>query len=165
MAFKPNRITDSSGGTAGDTIALATVKQTVVIPLNLADLVNSATWKIALPFAFTLLAAVFRTGKPAADASKLATLTLSTTTGAVTGGVLALTTANQNATGGTVSATAISGAGATAVAGSVIIATASSVTTFTEGDGWIEMTVSNNDLANAIASLASKANSVLDMAS
>ncbi len=162
MGFKPNRLTDNSGGTAGDTIAAAGLKQTVIIPMQLSDLVNSGAWALALPFAFTILSALFRTGKPASTSSKLATLTLSTTGGALTGGVMALTTANQNATGGSVAATAISGANATGAAGDSIIATASSVTAFVEGDGWVEITVRNNDLAATIASIASKQNAVID---
>lgn len=125
-------------------------KQTIVMPAQLADFVNSGAWTIAVPFAFTVLSALWRTGKPASTSSKLATLTLSTSAGAVTGGVMALTTANQNTTGGTVAASAISGANATGAAAGTIIVTASAVTAFVEGDGWVEVTVSNNDLASPL---------------
>lgn len=144
MAFKPNRITDNSGGVAGDTLAAAALKQTVIIPMQLLDLVNSGAWTIALPFAFTILSALFRTGKPASTAAKAATITLSTSAGSLTGGVMALTSANQNTTGGSVAASAVSGANASASAGGTIIATASSVTAFVEGDGWVEVTVRND---------------------
>jgi hypothetical protein len=155
-------ITDNSGGTASSTAGVvATASEgTVIIPAQLADFVNSGTWTIALPYGFTVLSALFRTGKPASTASKLTTLTLSTSAGAVTGGVMALTTANQNTTGGTVAATAISGANATAAAGGTIIVTPTSTTAFVEGDGWIEVTVKNNDLANAIATMIALENSI-----
>jgi hypothetical protein len=151
-------ITDNSGGTATATVP-ATVAQTVVqIPVQLSDFANSQAWTISLPYAHTVISAGFRTGKPASTISKAATLTLSTTAGAVTGGVISLTTANQNATGTLLASTAISGANLTNAAGGSIIFTASSVTAFVEGDGWIEVVVRNNDLANTIASLIAAAN-------
>jgi hypothetical protein len=155
-------VTDNSGGTASSTAGVvATAYEDVkIIPAQLADFVNAGTWTLALPFNFTVLSALWRTGKPASTASKLTTLTLSTSTGAVTGGVMALTTANQNATGGTVAATAISGANATVVAGGTIILTPSSTTAFVEGDGWCEITIKNNDSANAAATIIALANSM-----
>lgn len=157
----PAKITDSSGGTAGNTLAATVAQQTLILPVQLADFVNSGTWKVTPPFAFTVLSAQFRTGKPASTAAKAATLTLSTTGGAVTGGVMSLTSANQNTTGGTAAATAISGANATQAAAADIIVTASAVTAFVEGDGWIEVVVRNEDLAAALASLASRVNSLV----
>lgn len=146
-------ITDNSGGTGAPTTGVVAnaYKVVVVLPLQLVD-IATGTFKVAVPFACTVLSALFRTAKPASTASKLATLTV-TTNGAtaVTGGVMALTTANQNTIGGTVAATAISGAAATIAAGQTIEVTASAVTAFVEGDGYVEFTVSNNDLANAAA--------------
>lgn len=135
------------------------IKQTVMIPVQLSDLVNSATWKIAVPFAATISSALFRTGKPASTAAKAATLTVTTNGGtAVTGGVITLTSANQNTTGGTAAATAISGAGATITAGQTIEFAVSSVTAFVEGDGYVEFTVTNNDLTNQFSLVASETN-------
>lgn len=154
-------LTDSSGGTASNTTGLAAnaVKQTFIIPIQLAGLVNSGVWKIAVPFAATVLTALFRTGKVVSTAAKAATLTVTTNGGgAVTGGVISLSSANQNTTGGSAAATAISGAGATITAGQTIEVTVSSVTTFVEGDGYVEFVVSNNDMANAIATLAAQSN-------
>jgi hypothetical protein len=122
-------------------------QDTIILPFQLTDFANSAAYARGIPFNFTVLSALFRTAKPASTTSKLATLTLSTTAGAVTGGVMALTTANQNTAGGTVAATAISGTNATSTAGTAVIITASSVTAFGEGDGWVEVTVRNNDLS------------------
>lgn len=147
-------LTDSTGGTVGSTLALAAVKQKLIIPVpSLVDLVNAAVWKAVVPFAHVLESATFRTGKPATTAAKAATLTATVGGVAVTGGVIALTSANQATTGTNTDATAISGAGATGAAGGTIEWTVSSVTAFVEGNGYIEMTVINKDLANALASL------------
>jgi hypothetical protein len=148
----PNMVTDSTGGSTGVTLASTGPQQTVVIPCQLLDFISGAI-TLALPFAFTVVSALFRTNKPATTGSKGATLTLSTSGGAVTGGVMTLTSANQNTTGGTAAASAISGTNATVVAGGTVIITPSSVTTFVEGDGWVEVTVTNNDLANTLATL------------
>lgn len=154
-------ITDSSGGTAAPTTGVAAnaFKQTVILPVQLADLA-AGTFKVAVPYAFTVLSALFRTGKAASTAAKLATLTVTVNGVAVTGGVMALTSANQNTIGGTVAATAISGAGATGTAGLTVEAVPSAVTPFVEGDGWVEFTVSNNDLANAEATQIAQQNAI-----
>jgi hypothetical protein len=154
-------LTDNSGGTANNSTGLAAnaVKQTFIIPIQLLGLVNAGVWKIAVPFAATVLSALFRTGKVVSTAAKAATLTVTTNGGgAVTGGVMALTSANQGTTGTGLAASAISGAGATITAGQTIEVTVSSVTAFVEGDGYVEFVVSNNDLANAIATLAAQSN-------
>ena len=151
----PAAITDNTTGTAAPTtgvLAIAT-EQTVVIPTQNLDFINSGAITLALPYAFTVISALYRTNKPATTGSKAATLTLSTSTGAVTGGVVSLTSANLNTQGGTNAMSAISGANATVAAGGTIIVTASSVTTFVEGDGWIEVTVQNNSLANEVATV------------
>lgn len=153
-------VTDNSGGTPA-AIAANALKSTIVIPIQLVGLVNAGVWKVAVPFACTVLSALFRTGKVVSTGAKAATLTVTTNGGgAVTGGVMSLTSANQATTGGTVAASAISGAGATITAGQTIEVTVSGVTAFVEGDGYVEFTVSNNDLANAIATLAAKLNTI-----
>lgn len=113
----------------------------------LASLVNANTYRIAVPFAFTVISARTVADVAASTSSKLATLTLSTTAGAVTGGVMALTTLNMTPTGAAVSATAISGANAIGTAGQEVILTVSSVTAFVEGAAHVEVVVQNNDLA------------------
>lgn len=162
--FKPTKITDSSGGTASTTFTLlsTSVQRTEIIPCQNLDFINSGAITISLPYNFTLVSAVYRTNKPATTAAKAATLTLSTSGGSLTGGVVALTSANLNTQGGTNAFSAISGANATVAAGGTIIATASSVTTFVEGDGYIELTCVNNDLAAALATIAKQLNSAID---
>jgi len=153
-------ITDNSGGTASATTGVSAnaQKQTVILPLQLAD-IATGTFKVAIPFAFTVTAALFRTAKPASTASKLATLTVQVNGSAVTGGVMNLTTANQNTIGGTVAASAITGAN-TGTAGQTLEVAASSVTAFVEGDGWVEFTVTDNDAANQAVTMAAFCNEV-----
>jgi hypothetical protein len=144
-------LTDNTGGTPASPLAANACKQTVILPLQLAD-IAAGDFKVNVPFAFTLLAANFRTGKPATTAAKAATLTPDINGVAVTGGVIGLTSANQNTIGGAVAGSAVT-AGNTGTAGQALGVTASAVTAFVEGDGWVEFTVLNNDLANALASL------------
>ncbi|SDF36789.1 hypothetical protein [Bosea robiniae] len=153
-------ISDNSGGSAAPTtgLAAATYRQTIILPLQLAD-IAAGDFKIALPFDFTVISALFRTAKPASTASKLATLTASVNAVSVTGGVMALTTANQNTIGGTVAGTAIT-AGNQGSAGQTIGVTASAVTAFVEGSGWVEFTVLNRSQANAAATLAAQGNAI-----
>lgn len=122
-------------------------EQTYVIPAQLADFANSQVWKIAVPYAFTVKSALFRVGKAATTAAKAATMTLTVSGNAVTGGVISLTSANCTPTGASVAASAISGANATGAAAGTIEFTASSVTAFVEGDGYFEVVVTNNELA------------------
>jgi hypothetical protein len=115
-------------------------KQTILMPFQLAD-IAAGTFKIGMPSGFIVTSALFRTAKPASTAAKLATLTVSIGGTPVTGGVIALTTANQNTIGGSVAASAITGANIGA-GGTTLEVTASAVTAFIEGDGWVEFTVS-----------------------
>lgn len=131
---------------ANDSLIANAVKQTVIIPIPTnVDFVNSAQWDLALPFAGTLNTIGYRVGKPVTTGSKLATLTASVQDVAVTGGVVSLTSATMTPTGAAVAGTAIT-AGNTFTAGQKIGFAVSSVTAFVEGDGYIELGVSNTDL-------------------
>lgn len=114
-------------------------KRTVILPVQLAD-IATGTFKVGMPTAFIVLSALFRTGKAATTASKLATLTVGISGTPVTGGVMALTSANQNAIGGSVAASAITALNIGAP-GNTLEVTASAVTAFVEGDGYVEFTV------------------------
>lgn len=147
-------LTDNSGGTASASAGIVAnlAKQTVQIPVQLADLATG-TLKLALPFAFTVTAAGFRVAKPATTAAKLATATLQVNGVAATGGVIALTSANCTPMGAAVAGSAVTALN-TGTAGQTVEFALSAVTAFVEGDGYFEVTVVNNDLANAIATLA-----------
>lgn len=124
---------------SGAATLVPAAKKTVILPLQLKD-IATGTFKIGMPSAFIVLSALFRTAAPASTASKLATLTVGIGGVAVTGGVMALTTANQNTIGGAVAASAITALNV-AAGGTTLEVAASSVTAFVEGDGWVEFTV------------------------
>ncbi len=114
------------------------------ITLQLADIAAGVFAK-KIPYNFTLLSTAFRTLKAATTGAKAATLTPIIAATPVTGGVLALTSANQNAINNVLAGTAVT-AGATGAAGDALGVTASLVTTFVEGDGVVEFTVRNDDV-------------------
>jgi hypothetical protein len=153
-------IVDGSGGSASPSLGVlaAAYRQTILLPLELAE-IAAGDFKIAVPFEFTVLSALFRTAKPATTAAKAATLTVSVNGVAVTGGAMALTTANQNAIGAALAASAITAGNAGSV-GQTLGVTASAVTAFTEGSGWVEFTVLNKDLADAAATQIAQCNAV-----
>lgn len=114
------------------------------IPLQLADIAAGVFAK-KIPYNFTLLSTAFRVLKAATTAAKAATLTPIIAATPVTGGVLALTSANMTPINNVVAGTAVT-AGATGNAGDALGVTASAVTAFVEGDGVIEFTVRNDDI-------------------
>jgi hypothetical protein len=153
---KQDTLTDNTGGTAGTTLAATAVKQTIHIPLgSLALLVNSQTFEVAVPFAFTISSVLFRDDVAVTTGAKAATLTTKINTTALTGGVVAVS--GTYATGATQAGTAVS-ANNVGVAGDLINIAVSSVTAFTEGTGHVEVTIINNDLANTLSSLATQFN-------
>jgi hypothetical protein len=87
----------------------------------------------------------FVTGVPVTTGSKLATLTPYIGTTALTGGVLALTSALCTPAGAVVQASAITGKNA-GEATDTITLTWSAVTTFIEGSGSIQMEIENLDI-------------------
>lgn len=151
--------TDSSGGVASNTIAVALKKHTVILgPFNMALLVNSQIWEVPVSHAFTVLSATFRCDIAITTGAKAATFTTRINAVNTTGGVIAV--AGAYATGATQAGTAISGAN-TGTAGQTLEVIVSGVTTFTEGYGHIELVISNDDLAATLAAIAAKINSIL----
>lgn len=116
---------------------------TILIPVAaMANLANAQVFKQKLPFAFQVESALFRVGdKAVTTAAKLATATVQINGAAVTGGVMALTSANCTPTGAAVAATDITANNFTQTAGTTLEVAISSVTAFSEGDGWFEITV------------------------
>lgn len=116
------------------------------IPVDLAALANSQVLNVDAPFDGSITSIKFRVINPATTGSKLATLTGQIATTPTTGGVVALTSANCTPAGAVVSGTAVTGAN-TFTSGQAIGVTVSSVTTFIEGTGIIELTVQNTDVS------------------
>lgn len=131
--------------TAGDsTAAAATFKQTYQQYTLLSTLANSQVMSLAIPFGFSLTAVGFRTRVVASTGGKAATLTAQVNGVSVTGGVVSLTTTNQNVSGGLTAGTAITAGGA-GTATQTVGVVVSGVTAFSEGDGYVEYTVQNTD--------------------
>lgn len=144
-------VTDSIAGTVSTTLSANTAKQTVLIPLGaMALLVNSQTFELAIPFAFTISSVLFRDDVAITTGAKAATLTTKINTTALTGGVMAV--AGAYATGVTQAGSAVTALNV-GVAGDLINIAVSGVTAFVEGTGHVEVTIVNNDLANALSSI------------
>lgn len=155
---KETSLTDSSGGTANAATGVSAnaQKMTVLLPLgSLALLVNGQTFKVPLPFGYTVTAATARVDVAVTTGAKAATLTTQINGTPTTGGVISL--AGTYATGGTQAGTAITALNTGTAAQTLEIAV-SGVTAFTEGTGHVEFTVVNTDLANEMATLAAAIN-------
>lgn len=115
--------------------------EVVIIPFTFVSLVNAQVRKILVPYAFVVTAAQVRVGSPPTTAAKAATLTVQINGTAVTGGVIALTSANTATSGAAVASTAITANNGTQTAGLTVEVAVSSVTAFVEGDGYVELTL------------------------
>ncbi len=113
---------------------------TVIMPVAaLAGLVNAQVRKIAISGSFKVTGVGFRVGTPATTAAKLATLTTQINGVALTGGVIALTSANCTPSGALVAGSAITAKNLGA--NTTLEIAVSAVTAFVEGDGWVEFTL------------------------
>lgn len=112
---------------------------------NLADITATDILKDYKPgFNFRLEALDFIVNKPATTAAKLATLSLKMSDVAVTGGALALTSANCATQGTDNAATAITALNVGGPADTFSV-NAALVTAFVEGNGWIVVKLRNLD--------------------
>jgi hypothetical protein len=147
-------LTDNTGGNASvTTLALALSKSVILIPIAaFSGLANSQVIKVLPGYRFKLLSTGIRPVVPVTTASKLATLTPQISGSAVTGGVISATSAGLGTTGTIQSGTAVTAANTGAATDTLEFAV-SAVTAFVEGNGFIEASVQNLDLADAIASL------------
>jgi len=153
-------VTDSSGGTTAPTTGVAAVafKETIVIPIAaMAAVADNQVYKIAVPYAFSIVSLLFRAGNPITTGAKAVTLTAQIAGTAATGGVIPV--AGAYATGATQAASAISGA-VTGAAGDTLEVKATATTTFIEGSGQIEFTIINTSRANAAATIIAQTNAM-----
>lgn len=158
------RITDSSGGTESSTgtIAETACRQTLTFNVALADITGAGDVVTTFTpgFAGTIEAIDFIVGTPVTTAAKAASLNVEIGTTNTTGGVVALTSANCTPLGAEVAGSAITAAN-TFTATDTISVEAASVTAFAEGSGTIIITLSNDDLRNALATIAARINAVI----
>jgi hypothetical protein len=161
-AALPTIITDNSTGSATDTIAAGVGVLTVPLYVNLADLANADLITAYTPgYKFKILGVNFVVGKAVTTAAKLATLTPKISGVALTGGALALTSANCTPQGIVINSTAPVTALNEGSDSATISITGSAVTTFIEGAGWIMIQIQNMDTADAVASLSDHVNDLI----
>ncbi len=119
----------------------AAVQSVISIPIKLAKLANGDIVTDYIPgFAGTIKKAVFVVTDPATTANKAATLNLEIEAANVTGGVIALTSANCTPLGAVVAGTAITAANVFTATQKISVE-AANVTTFVEGEGVLLLTV------------------------
>lgn len=145
---------DSSGGTAAAAVAAGVGKYCLDIPLQLVGITGNVdvVTGLVLGHKFKIITADFFVTKVVSTAAKAATLNLEIGTTDLTGGVIALTSANCTPLGAKVAGTSIT-ANNTGSATDAISLEASGVTAFAEGDGFVRLTIQNMDTADAFASI------------
>jgi hypothetical protein len=117
-------------------------RMVITVPVTtLSDIANTSVLAVKVPFPFILNAVNFRVGsKAVTTAAKLATLTAQVGGVSVTGGAIALTSANCTPSGAAVAGSAIT-AGNEGAEGATVGVVASAVTAFSEGNGFVEFDV------------------------
>lgn len=155
--------TDSAGGTVSDTLAAGVGKFIMPIFINLAQLADGEVLTTFTPgFKGKILALDFLVEVAVTTASKLSSLNMEIGTTNLTGGVVALTSANCTPKGVEVAGTAVTAANAFSATDTISIE-AASTTAFSEGSGWLLVSMQNMDLADAISSIADKYNELRTM--
>mgnify|MGYP007073182467 CR=1 FL=1 len=153
--------TDNSGGSASDTIAAGVGIYTVAIPVDLNSISGAGdvltTWTPG--HRGKILDMDFAVSKPVTTAAKAATLNAEIGTTNLTGGAIALTSANCTPLGAIVAGSAITADNVFGASDTVSIE-AASVTQFSEGQGFVLMRIQNLDTADFIAAMADKFNEV-----
>jgi len=157
-------LTDSTTGTATDTLAATVGVMTVSIPLQLAAMTTSAADLITAytpGYAFELLSLEFVTTTIGAGASASQVLNLEIGTTNVTGGVLTILLADTDVLGEKKAATAITAANVGTASDTISLEVAASGTVFTAGAGFLLLKLRNMDTVNAVASLGAKIDAVI----
>lgn len=154
--------TDNSPGTVSDSIASTVGIETIAIQVDLAQISAAGdVFSAYVPgYRFKILDFAYMANVPASTAAKAATLNLEIDAVNVTGGEIALTSANASPLGAKVSGSAIT-ASQIGAAGSSISVEAASVTAFAEGSGTLLIRIQNMDSADAFSSLGDKVNEIL----
>lgn len=147
-------VTDSTGGAAQAAAAAGVGISTIALPINLASISGSGDVLTAFTpgYKFKILATTFAVTVPATTADKLATLNLEIGTTNVTGGEVALTSANCTPLGALVAGATVT-AENTGAANATISVESSAVTAFVEGAGVLYIRIQNMDTADAFAGI------------
>lgn len=149
-------ITDSTGGSVLMALAAGVGKFTLSFYVNLATLTDADQLTTYVPgFKFKINKVDFRVHIPVTTAAKASTINLEIGTTDLTGGVVALTSANCATRGVGVAGSAVTAANTGTSADSFSIE-ASSTTAFVEGSGWLLVGIQNMDTADALATILSR---------
>lgn len=155
-------LTDSSGGAVSATLAATLGRVLVTIPI--ADMVKIADVDILTDFipgfAGKILAIDWWQEDPVTTAAKLSNLSLEIEAVELQGGVLALTSAACTPLGKIINGSAITGLN-TFTAAQKITITGDTTTAFVEGSGAVILTLQNDDMVNAFASIVAKLNQLI----
>lgn len=154
-------ITDNTAGTVVDTFSAGTADFTFTVPVTLSQISTTMDVATAITpgYRFQILAVDWCTSQEVTTGSKAASLNVEIGTTNLTGGVLALTSANCADLGNAVYGTAVT-AGGTGTATDAISIEAASVTAFAEGAGYVIIRMRNLDQADAWAGIADKWNEI-----
>lgn len=151
-------LTDSTTGTAGTTLAAGTGVSTIAIPITLANVADGDVLTTYTPaYKFKVLRVAFAITSAVTTADKATTLNIEIGTTNLTGGEIALTSANCTPLGAVVAGAAITAAN-TGSSSATISVEASSTTGFVEGAGVLLITIQNMDTADAAASITNLLN-------
>lgn len=158
----PNAFTDNSTGTASDTVAAGVGVFTLAIPITLAQIVGAGDVLTTYTpgFRFKLLSFDARVVEVVTTGGDAASLNLEIGAVNVTGGVIALTSANSTPLGAAIAGTAITGNNIGTAADTISIES-SSVTAFAEGAVVALIRIQNMDTADAFASMAQHVNDII----
>lgn len=156
-------LTDNSTGAATSTIAAGTGIQTLAIPIQLAAMTTLAADLITnyiVGYKFKILSVDFVTTTLGTGAGASQTLNLEIGTTNLTGGVLGLTLANTTPLGNQVNGSAVTGSNTGTASDTLSLEVAAGGVVFTAGAGIILIRLQNMDTADAVASMASKINTI-----
>lgn len=155
IANVPNPFTDNSGGTASDTIAATVGTYVLSIPITLAQITGAGDVLTTYTpgHAFEILGVDARVVDVVTTAGDAATINLEINTTDLTGGAVALASANCTPLGAAIAGSPVTGNNVGTAAQSISVE-ASSVTAFAEGSVVLLVKIRNLDTVNAIASFA-----------
>lgn len=147
-------LTDSTTGTASNTLAAGVGVANLVIPIhNLATVADGdVLTALTVGYKFKILSVDAFVTNEVTTASKATTLNVEIGTIDLTGGVVALTSANTATLGAKIAGSAVTAAN-TGTAADTISVEASSTTAFAEGGVMLVVRIQNMDTADAFASL------------
>ncbi len=156
-------LTDSTGGTAGDTLAAGVGIQTLAIPIQLASLTTAAAdlvTEIVPGFRFKVLKVDFVTTKLGTGSGASQTINLEIGTTNVTGGVVNPTLGSTDTLGKVTAGSSVTAANVGLATDSLSVEVAASGTVFTAGEGILLVRLQNMDTADAVASQAQRTNEI-----